>query len=168
MDVRIAESARDLDAVRRLLRAFAASQRDRPPEELDPMTGGLLDAEAWEREVAGLPGGYAPPDGCLLLCQEAGLPLGCGAFRRLDEQACEVTRLFVSPVARKHGVGKALAEHLIDRARQAGYRAMCLETSTHQTGAITLWRSLGFEEVAAYDDVPASGKDRRVLLRLDL
>jgi GNAT superfamily N-acetyltransferase len=48
----------------------------------------------------------------------------------------------------RRGVGRALGEHVIDWARDSGYRAMqfnaVVETNTR---AVALWRSLGFEVI---------------------
>jgi ribosomal protein S18 acetylase RimI-like enzyme len=54
----------------------------------------------------------------------------------------------VAPAARKQGVGRLLAEHCLRRARAAGYLSMQFNAvvSTN-SGAIALWRSLGFEIV---------------------
>ena len=167
MEVRPAESEGDLDDVRRLFRAFVAGHRRRHTSDLD-LIDAYVDHEAWEAEVAGLPGAYSPPDGALLLACEAGITLGCAAMKRLDADACEMNRLFVSPVARGHGAGRALATEVLHRARSAGYRRMYLDTPVRQTEAIALYRSLGFEQVEAYDDVPDALREWLVFFRLDL
>lgn len=54
-----------------------------------------------------------------------------------------------APWARGQGVGRALARHVLGRARERGYLAMqfnCVVATN--AGAIALWRSLGFETVA--------------------
>jgi hypothetical protein len=70
MDVRLAETEADLDDVRRLFRAFLAWHRERHTDDL-ALIDAYFDDEAWEAEVAGLPGAYGPPDGALLLAREA-------------------------------------------------------------------------------------------------
>jgi putative acetyltransferase len=153
MELRAAGTEQDLDDIRRLFRAFVSWHRERHTEDLD-LIDAYFDAEAYEQEVTGLPGQYAPPDGCLLGCWDAGIAVGCGAFKRLDAESCEMKRLFVPPLARRRGAGRALAEELVARATAAGYRAMYLDTSVRQGEAIALYLDLGFEEVAPYSDVP--------------
>ncbi len=120
------------------------------------------------RSWPGFPGAYGPPDGVLLLARDADLPLGCVGSKRLDDESCEMKRMFVAPVARGRGTGRVLADAVVERARAAGYRRMYLDTSARQTEAIALYRSLGFVEVAAYYDVPEAMRGWLVFYCLDL
>jgi ribosomal protein S18 acetylase RimI-like enzyme len=55
----------------------------------------------------------------------------------------------VDPAHSGRGVGRALAEHVLEQARADGYRAMAFNAVVEtNTGAVALWRSLGFEIVA--------------------
>src|SRR5262245_58705908 len=167
MDVRPAETEGDLEKVRRLLRSFVAWHRERHTSDLH-LIDAYFDDEAWEAELAGLPGAYGPPTGTILLASEAGVTLGCVAAKRIDDESCEMKRMFVPQVARGLGVGRALADELIRWARAAGYRRMYLDTSVRQTEAIGLYRSLGFDEVPPYYDVPEEMLGWLVFFRLDL
>jgi ribosomal protein S18 acetylase RimI-like enzyme len=167
MEVRQPETEKDLEDVRRLFRAFVSWHRQRHAEDLD-LIDSYFDADAYQREVDGLPGPYAPPDGCLLGCWDAGIAVGCGAFKRLDVESCEMKRLFVPPMARRRGAGRALTEELLARARAAGYRRMYLDTSVRQDEAIALYRDLGFEEVDPYAEVPAGMAGWLTFFRLAL
>src|SRR4029077_9640740 len=142
LDIRLAESERDFDDVRRLFHSFLAWHRERHTEDL-----ALIDAyfgdDAWERELPALPAVYDPPDGALLIAREADVALGCVGLKRLDGSSCEMKRMFGAPMAGGGGVGRALADDVIARARGAGYRQMFLDTSVRQTEAITLYRTLG-------------------------
>jgi len=54
--------------------------------------------------------------------------------------------VMVNPEHAGRGVGRALGEHVIDRARAEGYRAMQFNAVVEtNTAAVALWRSLGFE-----------------------
>jgi GNAT superfamily N-acetyltransferase len=167
MDVRRAESEGDLEAVRRLFRSFLTWHHERHTEDRH-LVDAYFDGAAWEAELSGLPGDYGAPDGCLLLCEESGVALGTVAFRRLDAASCEMKRMFVAPVARAHGAGRALADKLVEQARSAGYQRMYLDTSVRQAEAMGLYRSLGFVETEAYHDVPEELSDWLVFFRLDL
>jgi putative acetyltransferase len=167
LEVRLAETERDLDDVRRLFHSFLGWHRERHTEDL-ALIDTYFDDEAWERELAALPGVYNPPDGALLIAREADVALGCVGLKRIDGDSCEMKRMFVAPMARGGGVGRALADEVITRARAAGYRRIFLETSVRQTEAITLYRTLGFEEVPAYYDIPEAMQGWLGFFRLDL
>jgi GNAT superfamily N-acetyltransferase len=167
MDVRPADSESDLDEARRLFRSFLTWHRERHVEDLG-LIDAYFDGAAYEQEIDGLPGAYAPPDGALLLCWDTGLAIGCAAVKRLDARACEMKRMFVPPMARGRGAGRALATEVLVCARQLGYREIFLDTSTRQTEAISLYRDLGFEEVEPYYDVPQALLGWLVFFRLVL
>jgi GNAT superfamily N-acetyltransferase len=167
VQVERAEGDDDLDEVRRLFRAFVAWHRERHASDAH-LIDSYFDEEAWDRELAGLPGAYGPPDGSLLLARQAGVALGCVALQRLDAESCEMKRMFVAPVARGHGAGRALADDVLSRARAGGYHRMYLDTSIRQTEALTLYRSLGFVECDPYYDVSPELLGWLVFYRLDL
>lgn len=167
MDVRRAESESDLEEVRRLFRSFVAWHRQRHVDDRE-LIDAYFDGAAYDREVEGLPGAYAPPDGAVYLCWDTGLPIGCVGMKRIDERRCEMKRMFVAPTARGRGAGRALADAVLTAAREAGYAEMYLDTSTRQTEAIALYRDLGFEQVEPYYDVPAEVTGWLVFFRLSL
>ena len=167
MDVRAAETDSDLDEVRRLFRSFLSWHRQRHTEDLE-LIERYFDGAAYDREIDELPGAYAPPDGALLLAWDTGLAVGCIALKRLGEDSCEMKRMFVPQMARGRGAGRALTVAVLERAREAGYREMYLDTSTRQIEAIALYRDLGFEEVGPYYDVPEEMVGWLVFFRLAL
>jgi GNAT superfamily N-acetyltransferase len=115
----------------------------------------------FDAELASLPGDYAAPAGALLLAFVGGELAGCGAFRPLGDvdyaNACEMKRLYVRPAFRRFGLGRLLAQQLIDLALQAGYSAMLLDTLDEMESARGLYETLGFVEVPPYYFNPIAG-----------
>lgn len=115
----------------------------------------------FDAELAALPGEYAAPQGALLLAFVGAEIAGCGALRRLADvdiaNACEMKRLYVRPAFRRFGLGRVIAQALIDRASHAGYSAMLLDTLDEMEAARGLYESLGFEEIAPYYFNPIAG-----------
>jgi len=113
-----------------------------------------LDFQDFEDELAAFPSHYAAPAGCILLAHVDGAPAGCVALRPLSGRICEMKRLYVRQWARGQGVGRALAEAVVVRARGIGYERMRLDTLRSMEEANALYRLLGFEEIEPYCENP--------------
>ena len=160
-------SPEQLDQVRKLIREFVSWHRQRHVEDLD-LIDAYFDATAFENELASLPGKYAPPGGHLLLALYDGQPAGCVALRQMDAQACEMKRMFVYPQYHGKGIGRALAEALIQEARTIGYTSMWLDTSIRQKEALGLYQSLGFKKTDPYYELPKRLENWLVFMELKL
>jgi ribosomal protein S18 acetylase RimI-like enzyme len=138
-----------LDDARTLFREYA--------EQL----GVDLCFQNFEAELVALPGDYAPPQGALLLAYVNGGLAGCGAMRPLHDtnyaNACEMKRLYVRRAFRRFGLGRTLAQALIDNAMQAGHSTMLLDTLDEMEAARGLYTALGFEEIPPYYFNPIPG-----------
>jgi ribosomal protein S18 acetylase RimI-like enzyme len=124
-----------------------------------------LEFQGFGEELASLPGKYAPPRGRLLLATIEGDPAGCVALRGLEPDVCEMKRLYVRPLFRSSGLGRMLAQRIVEEARSAGYRSMRLDTLPSMSAARSLYAELGFRPIAPYYPNPVSGT---AFLELDL
>lgn len=120
-----------------------------------------LDFQGFDAELASLPGEYAPPRGALLLALIDGQVAGCCALRPLDTadypNAAEMKRLYVRKAFRRFGLGRQLAEAILDAARAGGYHSVLLDTLDDMEAARQLYAELGFEEIAPYYHNPLPG-----------
>jgi putative acetyltransferase len=115
----------------------------------------------FDAELAGLPGEYGAPGGHLLLAFVDRELAGCGALRPYADadhgNACEMKRLYVRPGFRRFGLGRILAQALLDEARRLGYSEMLLDTLDEMESARELYASLGFVEIPPYYFNPIAG-----------
>ena len=129
--------AQDVEQVRELLHEYAAGL------DVD------LSFQDFEAEFADPLKFYE-----LVLLEEGG---GCVAVRRIDHETCEMKRLYVRPAARGSGLGRRLAEAVIEEARARGYRRMLLDTLPTMAAARALYATLGFRETEPYRFNPIEG-----------
>lgn len=141
-----AESAAQIAQVRELFLEYAQS------------LGFSLCFQSFDKELADLPGHYAPPEGRLLMAEYDGQLAGCVALHELEPGICEMKRLYLRPQFRGKGLGRALVDRAIAEARQIGYRRIRLDTvEPLMKDAVAMYRKLGFREIAPYRANPIAG-----------
>jgi ribosomal protein S18 acetylase RimI-like enzyme len=115
----------------------------------------------FSQELIDLPGDYSEPRGTLVAARSNLTVVGCCALRALDSvdypNACEMKRLYVQPAFRRSGLGRILAESILDFARQAGYAHVLLDTLNDMESARALYEDLGFVEIPPYYHNPIEG-----------
>jgi ribosomal protein S18 acetylase RimI-like enzyme len=137
----VIEPADDVAVVRELVLEYAAS------------LGVDLAFQDFDHELATLDTYYE----LMLVARIDGDIAGCIALRRIDENVCEMKRLYVRPRFRGRDLGRALANAVIDEARKRRYARMRLDTLPSMTSAMALYESLGFRDIAPYRFNPIAG-----------
>lgn len=165
IDIYKVENGKQLEHVRALWREFAELLKSRLHEYVDrPSFREYM--KNYEDEIANrLPGRFGPPGGCILLAEYKGKPAGCVGLMDMGDGICEMRRLYVKPQYRKFGIGKILAKAIIEQGRNMGYTSMRLNTNKKMTGAEELYRSLGFKDIAPYENFEV---DNMIFLELKL
>lgn len=116
-----------------------------------------LSFQAFDEELASLPGRYAQSQGGgIWLAKSADHYAGCVALYRKQETPpiAEIKRLFVRPECQGQGLGKRLLVHAIEQARALGYVAVWLDSLARLEAANQLYQRLGFEQIDPYNDNP--------------
>src|SRR5215469_17381680 len=149
-----AESPSEVELIRELFLEYAQS------------LGFSLCFQGFDQELAGLPGDYAPPEGRLLLAEYDGQVAGCGALHKAGAGIGEMKRLYLRPAFRGKGLGRVLAERILQEARSIGYAKLRLDTvEPVMRDAVAMYRRMGFREIEAYRANPMAGT---LYMELDL
>ncbi len=120
--------------------------------------GFSLCFQGFDKELAALPGDYAPPEGRLLLAYFDAQLAACAALHKLEPGVCEMKRLYLRPQFRGKGLGRILADRVIAEARHIGYRRMRLDTvEPIMKDAVAMYRKIGFHEIGPYRPNPIAG-----------
>ena len=133
--------------------------------EGDPTFAEYLQIQNYDDELRDLSRKYGLPDGRLYLAYWGGELAGSIALRKIDDENCELKRLYIKPKFRRNGIAKALVLRLIDDAREIGYQHMLLDTLPFLQTAIGMYHSIGFYEIDRYNNSPM---DTSIYMKFDL
>ncbi len=158
-------SGEELVAVKELIYEFIDWLGERYPD-MGQLIEDYFSNQGFEEEMANLLTVFGPPGGACLLAFVDDEPVGILMMKPHGETEVEMNRMFVRKSARGHGVGRALAERLLQEARRIGYETMILSALDRHFEALPLYHSLGFVDDSQRP--PDSGDEREVRLKLDL
>ena len=133
--------------------------------EGDPLFREYLSIQNYDEELKDLEHKYGMPDGRLYLAYWDGVPAGCVGLRKMDEESCELKRLYVRPAFRGKKIGEQMMDRILKDAEAIGYRAMYLDTLPFLQTALHMYQKLGFYEIACYNDSPM---DTSIYMKRDL
>lgn len=133
----------DAEAVTALVWEFFDYLRHDFPDRA-AMIERYLEVQDVAGELAELLTRFTPPRGECLLARVGGAPAGTLMLKRIDDETCEMNRMWVRPEARGHGLGRGLIEELLDAARAMGFSRMVLEALDERIPAVPLYHRMGF------------------------
>lgn len=121
-----------------MARHTADMHAETPPESIH-----MLDASALDH-----------PQIAFFVLREDGVPLGMGAFKRIDATHAEIKSMHILAEARGRGLAQRMLNHLLTKARAEGFTRLSLETGV-QPGfqpARNLYARAGFVECPPFED----------------
>ncbi len=124
-----------------------------------------LDLQNYDEELEHLEQKYGFPDGRLYLAYCDETLAGCVGLRKIDNENCEMKRLYVRPQFRGKRLGDRLVRQIIEDAKTIGYLHMLLDTLPFLKSAIGLYEKYGFYEIESYNNSPM---DASIYMKLDL
>lgn len=93
-------------------------------------------------------------------------PVGCGAYRKINDQTAELKKFFLKDGYRGKKLSKLIMDELLSTCKENGYNTVLLETRDRLDASIALSQSAGFEEIPNYP--PYDDIDDAVCMKLDL
>ena len=76
--------------------------------------------------------------------------VGCGAFKKYEEDTAEIKRMFVLPEARGKGIANMILTEIESWAIEQGFAHFILETSPKLHHAIALYTKMGYQFIPNY------------------
>ena len=132
---------------------------------IDPSFHLYLEIQHYDREMENPAIKYALPADRLYIALSDGNVAGCVALRKLDDERCELKRLYVRPEYRGQHIAAKLMDRIIGDARSAGYSSMYLDTLPELAAAVRLYEKYGFEYTECYNDSPS---EKTLFMKKDL
>jgi putative acetyltransferase len=108
-----------------------------------------FDLESKDADLKDLEESYLRSGGIFeLLVDRRGNLLGTYGLFRLDDETCELRKMYFVPEIRGLGLGRSVLERAVDHARRLGFRKIVLETISVLKDAIRLYTRFGFVPIA--------------------
>jgi len=95
---------------------------------------------------------YIPPEGIYYILQIDEKVAGMGALRKMKMNVGEVKRMYIRPDYREKGLGKALLQQLLRKAKEFRFSTIRLETGLFMTTAQYIYHEAGFREIDEYPE----------------
>lgn len=160
MSIKIVQAYNHLDEIKLLF-----SEYTNMLIESDNSFKEYLSIQNYDNELENIEAKYGLPFGRLYLAYFDSKLAGCIALKKIDNENCEMKRLYVRPYFRGKNIGGILIEKIIIDAKEIGYNNMFLDTLPFLKNAIKKYKKLGFYEINSYNNSPM---ETSIFMKLDL
>ncbi len=101
------------------------------------------------------------PDAAYEVMLENGILIAGAGFAKYSgyEKCCELQKLYLKKEMRHQGYGQMMLDHITQKAYEAGYRKMYLETHSVLKDALKLYEKNGFRKISRPEDAVHSAMD---------
>jgi GNAT superfamily N-acetyltransferase len=120
----------------------------------DEIESAYRDREGSIHAISASAAEMSPPDGAFVVVRAGAEAIGCGGLKRLDDETCEIKRMYLEPAWRGRGISAPLLGAIEARARRLRYRRARLDTGDRQAAARRLYASAGYREIPDYNGNP--------------
>ncbi|QMU58075.1 MAG: GNAT family N-acetyltransferase [Boseongicola sp.] len=159
---------RDQDDLIALMHGYRELTYERAPPFDHPVVDQKYGDEPFAKMLRDLAATHARPTGSILMVHNGEVAVGCGMTNPINQNTCEIQRVFLSADARGLGLGKSLIAALIDQATEDGYERIELNTISILHEAIVLYGKFGFRPCEPYFDFSAKVEAELLFLGLDI
>jgi len=86
----------------------------------------------------------------VVIAYESNIAIGCGAFKKHNENLVEIKRMYVAPEGRRKGVASKVLSELESWAKELNHSKCILETGKQQPEAIELYKKCDYTITANF------------------
>jgi GNAT superfamily N-acetyltransferase len=165
IEIRDAKLPNDIDSIRKLWIDYLSWGNDTMQLLYGVHPHNPKEAVAQDIEMIAK---FLPPNGRLMLAFIDNKACGIGCLKSINAEIGEIKRMYVDPSFRKIGAGRAILQALLTAAKEAGYKKVKLDSPKFMEAAHSLYRSFGFKDIPAYEEVEIPEEFRQYLLFMEI
>ena len=104
------------------------------------------DLSSTDKDLDSIEESYFANNGFFGVVEEGGSIVATVGLHKVDDVTCELRKMYSLPSQRGKGLGKAMIEFALSKAKEFGYKRVVLETASPLKEAIGLYKKYGFTE----------------------
>lgn len=104
------------------------------------------DSGSTDKDLDSIEQNYFANNGFFGVVEENGSIVATVGLHKVDGDTCELRKMHSLPTQRGKGLGKAMIEFALSKAKELGYKRVVLETASPLKEAIGLYKKYGFKE----------------------